>query len=90
MCKPKVEGGLGIRDWGLGIGKISLRNHALLGKWIWRFPRESSTLQHQVILSIYGTHTHEWDVNTLVKWSHAHGRLFHRYFRILPSTFDLW
>ena len=47
--KPKVEGGL-------GSGKISLRNHALFRKWLWRFPRESFVLWHQVILNIYGTH----------------------------------
>ncbi|RVW13278.1 hypothetical protein CK203_109411 [Vitis vinifera] len=29
VCKPREFGGL-------GIGKTSLRNHALLGKWLWR------------------------------------------------------
>ena len=52
VCNPKVKGGLG-----LGFGKISLRNLALLGKWLWRYPTEGSTLWHQVILSIYGTHS---------------------------------
>ena len=55
---------------GLGFGKISLRNLALLGKWLWRYPRKSTTLWHQVILSIYGTHSNGWDANTLVRWSH--------------------
>ena len=55
---------------GLGFGKIPLRNCALLGKWLWRFPRESTALWHQVILSIYGTHSKGWDANTVVKWSH--------------------
>ncbi|RVW77759.1 putative ribonuclease H protein [Vitis vinifera] len=55
---------------GLGIGKIPLRNRALLGKWLWRFPRESTSLWHQVILSIYGTHSNGWDANTIVRWSH--------------------
>ena len=53
VCKPRVKGGL-------GFGKIYLRNFALLGKWLWRFPRESTALWHQVILSIYGTHSNGW------------------------------
>ncbi|RVW60989.1 putative ribonuclease H protein [Vitis vinifera] len=40
------------------------------GKWLWRFPRESTSLWHQVILSIYGTHSNGWDANTIVRWSH--------------------
>ena len=60
VCKPRVKGGL-------GIGKIPLRNRALLGKWLWRFPRESTSLWHQVILSIYGTHSNGWDANTVVR-----------------------
>ncbi|RVX02045.1 hypothetical protein CK203_025447 [Vitis vinifera] len=63
MCNPKAKGGL-------GFGKISLRNLTLLGKWLWKYPREGSALWHQVILSIYGSHSNGWDANTLVKWSH--------------------
>ena len=63
VCKPKAKGGL-------GFGKISLRNYAFLGKWLWRFPRKSSALWHQVILSIYESHTNGWDANTIVRWSH--------------------
>ena len=37
VCRPKEFGGLGFRE-------ISLRNQALLGKWLWRYPKESSTL----------------------------------------------
>ena len=37
VCKPKAKGGL-------GFGKISLRNLALLGKWLWRYPKEGSAL----------------------------------------------
>ena len=57
MCKPKMKGGL-------GFGKISVR------KWLWRYPREGSALWHQVILSIYGSHSNGWDVNNIVRWSH--------------------
>ena len=63
VCKPKSRGGL-------GFGKISIRNVALLGKWMWRYPREGSALWHQVILSIYGSHSNGWDVNNIVRWSH--------------------
>ncbi|RVW90069.1 putative ribonuclease H protein [Vitis vinifera] len=50
VCKPKEIGGL-------GFGNISLRNLAFLGKWLWRYPREGSALWHQIILSIYGSHS---------------------------------
>ncbi|KAJ9678120.1 hypothetical protein PVL29_022881 [Vitis rotundifolia] len=63
VCIPKAKGGL-------GLGRISLRNSALLGKWLWRFPRKGSALWHQVILSIYGLHSNGWDANTFVRWSH--------------------
>ena len=33
VCNSKTKGGL-------GFGKISLRNLAFLGKWLWRYPRE--------------------------------------------------
>lgn len=37
ICRPKVEGGLGIRDWGEF-------NIALLSKWRWRFLTEKDSL----------------------------------------------
>ena len=64
VCKAKEFGGL-------GFGKISLRNQALLGKWLWRYPKEGSALWHQVILSIYGTHPYEWDANNIIRRSHC-------------------
>ncbi|RVW91070.1 hypothetical protein CK203_039948 [Vitis vinifera] len=63
FSKPKELGGL-------GFGKTFLRNIALLGKWLWRFPRERSGLWHKVIASIYGTHPNGWDANMVVRWSH--------------------
>ena len=53
-----------------GVWEDFLRNLALLGKLLWRYPRESTTLWHQVIRSIYGTHSNGWDANTIVRWSH--------------------
>ncbi|RVX16773.1 LINE-1 retrotransposable element ORF2 protein [Vitis vinifera] len=63
VSRPKEMGGL-------GFGKTSMRNIALLGKWLWRFPRERSGLWHKVIASIYGTHPNGWDANMTVRWSH--------------------
>ena len=63
VCRTKEFGGLGLR-------KTSLRNHALLGKMHWRFPKESGSLWHKVILSIYGIHFNGWDANIMVRWSH--------------------
>ncbi|RVW76233.1 Transposon TX1 uncharacterized 149 kDa protein [Vitis vinifera] len=40
VYNPKAKGGV-------GFGKISIRNLALLGKWLWRYPRKGSTLWHQ-------------------------------------------
>ncbi|RVX10388.1 hypothetical protein CK203_016057 [Vitis vinifera] len=40
VSRPKELGGL-------GFGKTSMRNIALLGKWLWRFPRERSGLWHK-------------------------------------------
>ena len=65
VCNPKTKGGLGFR-------RISLWNSVLLGKWLWRYPREGSALWHQVILSIYGSHSNGWDANTVVSWSHRY------------------
>lgn len=45
----KIQG-----ERGLGIGNLTLRNKALLGKWWWRFAKERSTLWGRVIESKYG------------------------------------
>ena len=63
VCRPKKLGGLGFR-------KTFLRNIALLGNWLWRFPRKKNGLWHKVIASIYGTHPNGWDTNMVVRWSH--------------------
>ncbi|RVW21770.1 LINE-1 retrotransposable element ORF2 protein [Vitis vinifera] len=54
-------------------GRITLIQSCLTHmpwKWLWRYPREGSALWHQVILSIYGSHSNGWDANTIVRWSH--------------------
>ncbi|RVW64329.1 Transposon TX1 uncharacterized 149 kDa protein [Vitis vinifera] len=48
VCKSKAKGGL-------GFGKIVLRNVALLGKWLWRYPREGSALWHQEMGKEFGS-----------------------------------
>ena len=60
VCRPKEFGGL-------RIGKTSSRNRAILGKWLWRFPKQSYGLWHRVIRSIYGTHPNGWDVDMVVR-----------------------
>ena len=63
VCKPKESGEL-------GFGKISLRNQALLRKWLWRYLKEGFSLWYQVLWSIYGTHDNGWDSNNIIKWLH--------------------
>ena len=63
VSRPKELGGL-------SFGKTSMRNIALLGKWLWRFLRERNGLWHKVIASVYGTYPNGWDANMVVRWSH--------------------
>ncbi|RVX05099.1 hypothetical protein CK203_020224 [Vitis vinifera] len=51
---------------GIGEGK---KDH-LVREMVVEDPREGSALWHQVILSIYGSHSNGWDANTIVRWSH--------------------
>ncbi|RVW43453.1 hypothetical protein CK203_070344 [Vitis vinifera] len=64
-CCMQTEGNRGFGFW-----EYFLEESRSLGKWLWRYPREGSALWHQVILSIYGSHSNGWDANTLVRWSH--------------------
>nr|GEY44492.1 RNA-directed DNA polymerase, eukaryota, reverse transcriptase zinc-binding domain protein [Tanacetum cinerariifolium] len=45
-----MEKGMG----GLGVGSIRAKNLSLLGKWMWRFQTEDTTLWRKVIKEIYG------------------------------------
>lgn len=47
VSRPKVKGGL-------GIGNLLVKNKALLGKWLRRFPLERESLWHAVIRSKHG------------------------------------
>ena len=68
VCNPKTKGGL-------GFGRISLWNSALLGKWLWRYPREGSALWHHVM-----NHTLMVRMPTLLLDGHivVLGRLLHK------------
>ncbi|KAL5583298.1 hypothetical protein UlMin_015740 [Ulmus minor] len=61
VCKPKELGGL-------GIGNLILRNKALLGKWLWRFPLEQHSLWAVVIRSKYGLDRNGWDTNRVTSF----------------------
>lgn len=54
ISKPKEDGGL-------GIGNLTIRNKALLGKWWWRFPKEKELLWGRVIAIKYGMQENGWD-----------------------------
>ncbi|KAL5549263.1 hypothetical protein UlMin_004494 [Ulmus minor] len=71
VCSPKESGGL-------GIGNLLIRNKALLGKWLWRFPLEQHTLWAAVIRSKYGLNREGWDTNLVTvvfAWLVFHGKL---------------
>jgi hypothetical protein len=48
ICKPKKDGGLGIRD-------LRLVNIALLAKWRWRILSEGQGLRRDILLARYGS-----------------------------------
>ncbi|XP_057420852.1 uncharacterized protein LOC130714892 [Lotus japonicus] len=47
ICRPKLEGGLGVRD-------LDLFNVALLGKWSWRMLHDHDQMWCKVLMSKYG------------------------------------
>jgi hypothetical protein len=55
-CLPLHGGGLGIRN-------IAIFNKALLGKWLWRYSTETTSLWRQVIDSKYGGQGRDWCSN---------------------------
>uniref|UniRef100_A0A2N9IB59 Uncharacterized protein n=1 Tax=Fagus sylvatica TaxID=28930 RepID=A0A2N9IB59_FAGSY len=56
VCTPLYGGGLGIRD-------VAIFNKALLGKWLWRYSMEPTSLWRQVIDSKYGAQGNFWCSN---------------------------
>jgi hypothetical protein len=62
-CLPLQGGGLGIRN-------MAIFNKALLGKWLWRYSTESSSLWRQVIDSKYGGQEKDWCSN-IVRSTHG-------------------
>ncbi|PON53321.1 hypothetical protein PanWU01x14_203280, partial [Parasponia andersonii] len=70
---------------GLGIGKVSDRNKALLMKWLRRFPNETNSLWYKVIKSKYELNPNNWDVAMVGRvtlrspWK-AISSLYERYF----------
>jgi hypothetical protein len=55
-CSPLHSGGLGIRD-------VAIFNKALLGKWLWRYSMDPTSLWRQVIDSKYGSQGNFWCSN---------------------------
>ena len=55
VCKPKKEGGLGIRA-------LKKLNSALLGKWLWRIGDETEGLWKEVISTKYDISRNGWFV----------------------------
>ena len=47
VCQSNVRGGL-------GIGRMCVKNKALLAKWVWRFDNEDSLLWRMMITARYG------------------------------------
>ncbi|RVW95847.1 putative ribonuclease H protein [Vitis vinifera] len=59
VCKPKEIGGL--------VLEYFFKKSRSFREVVVRYPREGSALWHQVILSIYGSHSNGWDANTIVR-----------------------
>uniref|UniRef100_A0A7C9AA13 Reverse transcriptase domain-containing protein n=1 Tax=Opuntia streptacantha TaxID=393608 RepID=A0A7C9AA13_OPUST len=53
VCRPKQEGGLGIRP-------LRVMNEALKTKWLWRFAKEDNAMWKNVIKAKYGTDDLGW------------------------------
>ena len=53
ICKDKRHGELGLRH-------LKVFNHALLGKWLWRFPLERKSFWRKVIVGKFGEEEGGW------------------------------
>lgn len=56
VCKPIMEGGLGIR-------RLRYHNNALLAKWLWRFSQERDSLWYRVVVAQFGEQS-VWESNS--------------------------
>lgn len=63
VVKPKLCGGL-------AIGNLMMRNKALLGMWLWRFPLEQDSLWGTIIRSKHGLQPDSWDSNIVMSGSY--------------------
>lgn len=54
VCKPKLEGGLGIIP-------LKVMNRALLAEWLWRLGDRSQGLWRDILLAKYGDPRDGWD-----------------------------
>jgi hypothetical protein len=65
VCSPIAQGGLGVR-------KLVTFNHALLGKWLWRFGVEGNSLWKHVLVACHGAVCRDWSTEW-IRGSHGCG-----------------
>lgn len=61
----------GKRNGGLALGGILKGSVALLGKWLWRFPKEQNSLWAAVIRSKFGRGKDGWHSTQILHSTHS-------------------